>query len=226
MNEYFAGPFRDRTHAGQVLSNHFLSYQGDPNLLVLGLTRGGMPVAFEVAAKLSCPLDMFLVRKLLAPGRPDRPIGAVASGGIRILNRDVMRELGVGLGTVEELARKEGVDLARREDQYRSGRPAQDVFGRTVILVDDGVTTGSTMRAAITALRQRNPAKLVVALPVAERSCCEALGREADEVICAGYPEPFFAVARWYRDFSPVMDRRIQEMLQYSAQEDLCVSPS
>ena len=183
MNEYFAGPFRDRTHAGQVLSNHLLSYQGDPNLLVLGLTRGGMPVAFEVAAKLSCPLDMFLVRKLLAPGRPDRPIGAVASGGIRILNRDVMREFGVGLGTVEELARKEGMDLARREDQYRSGRPA-------------------------------------------ERACGEALGREADEVICAGYPEPFFAVARWYRDFSPVMDRQIQEMLQHSAQEDLCVSPS
>lgn len=222
MRQPFAGPFLDRTHAGQVLSDHLFAYRRYPNLLILGLSRGGMPVAFEVATSLSAPLDMFLVRKLPAPGRPDRPIGAIASGGIRILNRETMRELGVGIAMAEEITAKERVDLARREMQYRDGRPAHDVRGKVVILVDDGMATGSTMRAAIAALRERTPEKLVVALPVAERSSCEALRKEADEVVCGGNPEPFFSVARWYRDFSPVMDRKIQEMLQQSSKEDLC----
>jgi putative phosphoribosyl transferase len=184
-----------------------------------------MPVAFEVAVALSAPLDMFLVRKLPAPGRPDRPIGAIASGGIRILNRDTMRELGIGIATAEAITEKERVELARRERHYRYGRPAQSAEGKLVILVDDGMATGSTMRAAIAALRERQPEKLVVALPVAERASCEGLRDEADEVICAQNPEPFFAVARWYRDFSPIMDRRIQEMLQQSVREELCSLP-
>jgi putative phosphoribosyl transferase len=225
MLEQFAGPFLNRTHAGQVLSNHLNAYQRYSNLLVLGLSRGGMPVAFEVASALSAPLDMFLVRKLPAPGRPDRPIGAIASGGIRILNRETMRELGVGIAMAEAISEREKVDLARREMQYRDGRAAHDVQGKIVILVDDGMATGSTMRAAIAALREGSPEKLVVALPVAERSCCESLRDEADEVVCGGSPEPFFAVARWYRDFSPVMDRQIFEMLQYSAREELCILP-
>jgi putative phosphoribosyl transferase len=225
MRQQFAGPFLDRTHAGQILSNHLIPYRGYSNLLVLGLSRGGMPVAFEVATALSAPLDMFLVRKLPAPGRPDRPIGAIASGGIRILNREVMRELGVGIAMAEAITARERIDLARRELQYRDGRPAHDVRGKVVVLVDDGMATGSTMRAAIAALRERSPEKLVVALPVAERSSCEALQKEADEVVCGGSPEPFIAVARWYRDFSPVMDRKIQEMLQQASREDLCMLP-
>lgn len=188
-------------------------------MLVLALPRGGVPVAFEVARWLDAPLDVFLVRKLGVPGHEELAMGAIATGGVRVVNEAIVRELGVGREAFEEVAARERVELERRERAYRGERNAPEVGGRTVILVDDGLATGSTMRAAAVALRRRGPGRLVVAAPVAAREACEELRAEADEVVCAETPEPFRGVGRWYEDFSQTTDEEVRELLSKARKE-------
>ena len=205
--------FRDRADAGRVLAGLLDGYRGTAGLLVLGLPRGGVPVAAEVAAALGAPLDVFLVRKLGVPGHEELAMGAIASGGVRVLNRDVVEGLGIPPAVVETVTAREGEELDRRERLYRSGRPAPDVAGRVVIVVDDGLATGSTMRAAVTALRLAGAGRVVVAVPVGAVSTCEDLRDDADEVVCARTPSPFRAVGEWYQDFAPTGDDQIRAAL-------------
>src|SRR3981189_2671847 len=180
--------FRDRREAGRQLSQHLAAYANRPDVLVLALPRGGVPVAFEVARALHAPLDVFLVRKLGLPGREELAMGAIASGGVRVLNEDVVRALRIPENVIDAVAATEQQELERRERLYRGDRPPPYVRGRTVILVDDGLATGAAMLAAIKALRKMQPARIVVAVPVASRDTCEALGSEADDVVCAVTP--------------------------------------
>jgi putative phosphoribosyl transferase len=182
--------------------------------LVLALPRGGVPVAYEVAKSLGAPLDVFLVRKLGLPGHEELAMGAIATGGARVLNYEVVRGLDIPSRMIDEVAAREQRELARRERAYRDDRPAPDVQGRTVILVDDGLATGSTMRAAVVALRQQHPARIVIAVPAAASSVCAELGAEVDEIVCAVTPEPFYAVGLWYADFSPTSDDEVRDLLQ------------
>ena len=205
--------FRDRTHAGQVLAKELQGYAGRPDVLVLGLPRGGVPVAYEVARALGAPLDVFIVRKLGAPGQPELAIGAVASGGVRVLNPEVVRVLGITQKDIDELTTRELQEVEHRERLYRGDRPPVAVAGRTVILVDDGLATGSTMRAAAVALRRAGPAKIITAVPVAARATCEVLAAEVDEVVCAATPEPFYAVGQWYEQFTQTSDDEVRELL-------------
>lgn len=205
--------FRDRREAGRQLAEQLAGYVGRPGALVLALPRGGVPVAYEVARALRIPRDVFLVRKLGAPGSEELAMGAVASGGVRVLNQQVVRQLGVPEYAIDAIAAKELQELARRERLYRGGRPPPEIRGRTVILVDDGLATGATMRAAITALRQLQPAQIVVAVPTAAAETCEALRREADDVVCGMTPEPFFAVGQWYDDFTQTSDEEVRDLL-------------
>jgi putative phosphoribosyl transferase len=198
--------FEDRRQAGRVLAAALSKYAGCEDVVVLALPRGGVPVAFEVARQLGAPLDVFVVRKLGVPGHEELAMGALASGGIRVLNEDVIAGLGIEECVIESVTAAEGRELARREQAYRGGRPPLDIAHRAVILVDDGLATGSTMRAAVAGLRQRKPARLVVAVPVAASSSCEILAREVDELVCAVRPERFFAVGAWYEDFSQTTD--------------------
>lgn len=207
-------PFRDRVQAGQLLSRKLKHYADGADVIVLALPRGGVPVAREVARVLHAPLDVFLVRKLGTPGQEELAMGAIASGGIRVLNDEVVDMLGVPPEVIESVTAKELRELARRERLYREGRPALDVAGRTVVLVDDGLATGSTMRAAVAALRQAEPKRIVVAVPVAAASTCRDLRGEADEVICLHMPEPFYSVGFWYEDFSQMSDEDIREVLE------------
>src|SRR3954467_14388492 len=188
------GPFRDRHEAGRQLAEKLAPYANRPDVLVLALPRGGVPVAYEVARALGAPLDVFVVRKLGVPGYEELAMGAVATGGVRVLNDQIVNRLGIPQHIIDAVATREQQELARRERLYRGGRPPPDVRGRTVILVDDGLATGATMRAAVMALRQLRPARLVVAVPTAAPETCEALRAEVDEVICAITPEPFYAV--------------------------------
>ena len=206
-------PFRNRTEAGRELARHLMSYAGRPDVLVLALPRGGVPVAYEVAAALDAPLDVFLVRKLGVPGYEELAMGAIASGGVRVLNQDVIRSLHVSPQTIERVTASEQQELARREHLYRGDREAPSPSGRTIILIDDGLATGSTMRAAAEAIRQRRPLRLVVAVPVAARETCAELGGEVEEVVCALTPEPFHAVGLWYVDFSQTTDDEVRELL-------------
>jgi putative phosphoribosyl transferase len=206
--------FRDRSEAGRVLARLLKPYADQPGLIVLALPRGGVPVAFEVARALHAPLDVFVVRKLGVPGHEEYAMGAIASGGVRVLNDDVVDYLGIHEDAVEDVARAEQAELQRRERLYRGDRPAPPVEGRTVILVDDGLATGSTMRAAVRALRLQSPARLVVAVPVAAEDTCVALRSEADEVVCARTPEPFRAVGLWYDDFSQTGDDEVRDLLE------------
>ncbi len=210
--------FRDRSHAGRILAGKLSKYKQRPDVLVLGLPRGGIPVAFEVAQELNAPLDVFLVRKLGLPGHEELAMGAIASGGVRVLNPDVVNLFRVPLDVIDHVADKEQEELNRRERAYRQGRPPPRIEGRTVIVVDDGLATGSTMRAAVAALRQKDPARIVVAVPVAAPSTCEEFRDEVDEVICAETPEPFHAVGLWYEDFSQTTDAEIRELLDRAAQ--------
>jgi predicted phosphoribosyltransferase len=207
--------FRDRTHAGQELAGKLLRHAGQPNVLVLGLPRGGVPVAAEVARALGAPLDVFVVRKLGVPGQPEFAMGALASGGVRVLDLDVVRELAIPDAVIESITAVESEELRRRERAYRGTRPAPRVAGRTVILVDDGLATGSTMRAAVEALRQQNPARIVVAVPVGAPETCASFAGVADEVVCARAPEPFRAVGVWYDDFSQTTDDEVREALEH-----------
>jgi predicted phosphoribosyltransferase len=210
-------PFRDRRDAGRVLAERLAGYGGRPGVLVLALPRGGVPVAFEVARALAAPLDVFLVRKLGVPGREELAMGAIASGGVRHLNEPVLHALRIDPGTIEAVTASAREELARRERAYRGDRPAIDVRGRTVILVDDGLATGSSMRAAVLALRQAGPAEVVIAVPVAAASTCAEFRDLVDRVICARTPEPLRAVGNWYDDFSQTSDDEVRTLLERAA---------
>jgi predicted phosphoribosyltransferase len=205
--------FSDRFDAGRRLAAELLDYADRPDVLVLALPRGGVPVAFEVARALHAPLDVFLVRKLGVPGHRELAMGAIASGGVRVLNEDVVRGLGVPDEVLDAVAARERTELERREWAYRDGRPPPAVRGRTVILVDDGLATGSTMRAAVRALRAQGPARIVVAVPVGAPETCAEFQDEADEAVCARTPDPFYAVGLWYSDFTQTTDEEVRDLL-------------
>src|SRR5712692_6674454 len=213
-------PFRDRRAAGRQLATRLRAYASRPDVLVLGLPRGGVPVAYEVAQALGVPLDVFIVRKLGVPGFEELAVGAIASGGVRVLNEDVLRALPNAGEIVEAVTARETAELERREQSYRNGRPAPELRGRTAILVDDGLATGATMRAAVKALRQRGAAKIVVAVPVGPLDTCREFEDEADEVICASAPEFFQAVGQYYEDFSQTSDEEVRELLARAAQKN------
>jgi putative phosphoribosyl transferase len=210
--------FQDRTEAGQELAKHLAPYADRHDVLVLALPRGGVPVAYEVARALHAPLDVFLVRKLGVPGHEELAMGAIASGGVRVVNRDVIGALGIPETIVDMVAERAEEELRRRERLYRDDRPAPEVRGRTVILVDDGLATGSTMRAAVAALRRQEPAHVIVAVPVGAAETCAELSDEA-EVVCARTPEPFLAVGLWYDDFTQTSDDEVRELLERAAHD-------
>lgn len=205
--------FRDRKYAGRALARRLATLAGRSDVTVLALPRGGTPVAYEVAKALHAPLDVLVVRKLGVPWNPEFAMGAIASGGERLIDDMLVRELGISTRDVEEVASNEAYELERRERVYRGGRPAPDLRGRTVILVDDGLATGSTMRVAVRAARRQSPARIVVAAPVAAPEACELLRGEADEVVCAEMPDPFLGVGRWYLDFSQTSDQEVCRLL-------------
>lgn len=205
--------FQNRRDAGKYLATKLAKYADRRDVIVLALPRGGVPVAFEVAQALHAPLDVFLVRKLGVPGHEELAMGAIASGGGYVLNNEVVQGLRIPSRVIEMVAAQERRELDRRERRYRAGRPAQNVRGRIVILVDDGLATGSTMRAAIAALRQHEPEQIVVAVPVGAPETCAEFQNEADEAICAVTPEPFYAVGAWYKDFSQTTDEEVQLLL-------------
>jgi putative phosphoribosyl transferase len=211
--------FSNRTEAGRLLAEKLANYADRTGVIVLGLPRGGVPVAYEVAKRLGVPLDVFIVRKLGVPGFEELAVGAIASGGVRVLNEDVMRALPNADETIESVTAKETVELERREQSYRDGRPAPELRDRIVILVDDGLATGATMRAAVKALRQRGAAKIVVAVPVGPPDTCRELEEQADETICLWTPEFFQAVGQYYEDFSQTSDEDVRELLSRAAQD-------
>jgi predicted phosphoribosyltransferase len=205
--------FRDRIDAGRQLAARLTPYADRDDVLVLALPRGGVPVGHEVSEALAAPLDVFLVRKLGVPGQEELAMGAIASGGVRVLNESVVNLLNLSEDDIAPVASAERRELDRRERDYRSGLPPLNVRGKTVILVDDGLATGSTMRAAVAALKRMEPARVVVAVPVGAHETCEELENEADEVICAREPEPFHAVGIWYEDFAQTTDEEVRELL-------------
>src|SRR5262245_6968677 len=205
--------FIDRADGGRQLAGLLAAYKGRSDVIVMGLPRGGVPVAYEVARELRVPLDVFLVRKLGVPGHPELAMGAIAEGGVEVLSDDLINELGVPQKMVQQVAVRERMELDRRDALYRGGRSLPDVRGRIVILVDDGLATGSTMQAAVTALRRLEPARIVVAAPVGARETCERLGRIADEVRCLIAPDLFQAVGLWYQEFSQTTDDEVRRLL-------------
>lgn len=208
---HFNLPYADRVEAGRLLAGELQDYRGAPGLVVLGLPRGGVPVAHEVAQALAAPLDVFIVRKLGYPGHPEYAMGAIASGGVRVMN--LLPGVQVPPQAIERAVAAEQVELQRREVLYRGGRPPLDVRGRTVVVVDDGLATGSTMQAAVQALRQHAPRHLCIAVPVGARDSCAALRPLADRLVCPAQPEPFQAVGLWYRDFSQTGDDEVRRLL-------------
>jgi putative phosphoribosyl transferase len=213
-------PFADRREAGKELAGKLSAYRGRQDVVVLALPRGGVPVAFEIAEALDAPLDIFVVRKLGMPGHPEFAMGAIASGGVRVLSEDVIRSWSIPDSEIEAVARQELAELQRREREYREGRPLTDLHGKAAILVDDGLATGSTMRAAVQAVRVHTPARVVVAVPVGAPSTCEEFSDITDETVCARTPEPFSAVGLWYRDFSQTTDVEVRALLQEHAQRN------
>ena len=209
--------FRDRTDAGKWLAESLAGYADRPDVLVLALPRGGVPVAFEVAEMLDAPLDIFLVRKLGVPGHEELAMGAIATGGVRVVNDSVVNYLRIPGEVIDAVAADEQRELERRERAYRDNRPAPDVRGRTVILVDDGLATGSTMRAAAAALRKQGPARIVVAVPVSSPETCDEFRSEVDDIVCAATPRPFRGVGQWYDDFSQTTDEEVRELLARAA---------
>ena len=210
--------FRDRRDAGRRLADRLREYAGRSDVIVLGLPRGGIPVAYEVARALRAPLDIFVIRKLGVPWHPELAMGAIASGGIRVLDEYTVRAAGISERDVARVIAAEQEELERRERQYRGARPFPPLAGRTVILVDDGLATGSSMRAAVKAVQGESPARIVVAVPVAPAETCDALGQLADVVVCAMTPEPFQAVGLWYDDFSQTTDAEVRDLLAKAAE--------
>jgi putative phosphoribosyl transferase len=211
--------FPNRAEAGRLLAEKLVNYAGRNDAIVLGLPRGGVPVAFEVAQRLGAPLDVFIVRKLGVPGFEELAAGAIASGGVRVLNEDVTRAIPHADEMIEAVTVRETVELERREQIYREGRPSPELRDRVVILVDDGLATGATMRAAVKALRQRGVAKIVVAVPVGPPDTCREIEQEADETICLSTPAFFQAVGQYYEDFSQTSDEDVRELLSQVAQD-------
>jgi len=206
--------FRDRTDAGKYLATKLLSYKDRPDVLVLALPRGGVPVAFEVAQALHVPLDIFLVRKLGVPGHEELAMGAISTGGVRVLNEDTVDYLRIPDHIIDAIAAEELKELERRELAYRGNHPEPDVKGKTVILIDDGLATGSTIRAAAQALRLQQPTRIVVAVPVSAPQTCDEYRIGVDEIICAVTPEPFLGVGQWYLDFSQTTDEEVRDLLE------------
>jgi putative phosphoribosyl transferase len=209
--------FRDRREAGRELARRLHKYAGRQDLLVLGIPRGGVLVAFEVASALKAPLDIFVSRKLGVPGQEELAFGAVASGGTSILDEEIVSAVGISEAEIERIAARETQELLRREQVFRAGRPPLDVEGKTVVLVDDGIATGASIRVAIAALRQRRTAEIVVAAPVVPLSTYERLRKEADDVICVHTPKSFYAIGEFYDDFSQVTDEEVIELLRQTA---------
>jgi putative phosphoribosyl transferase len=205
--------FRDRREAGLALAARLHHYAGRPDVVVLGLARGGVPVAHEVARRLAATLDVFTVRKLGVPGQEELAMGAIASGGVLVVNEQVVRGLGIPAAVLEQVALDEQHELERRERVYRGGREPQSLRNRVVIVVDDGLATGASMRAAIAAVRQKEPARIVAAAPIASGQTCAELQAEADEVVCPVTPDPFYGVGSWYRDFTQTTDAEVRALL-------------
>jgi predicted phosphoribosyltransferase len=210
--------FMDRFDAGRQLAGRLRRFAGRDDVVVLALPRGGVPVGYEVARALGAPLDVFLVRKLGVPGHEELAMGAIASGGVRVVNDEVVRKLNIPPDVLDEAAERERRELERRERAYRDDRPLPEVRGRIVLLVDDGLATGSSMRAAVAALRHLEPGWVVVAVPVGSPDVCAEMSGVADEAICAREPEPFFAVGSWYEDFSQTTDEEVRDLLEAAAQ--------
>lgn len=211
--------FQDRSDAGKLLAKKLLHHVNDPSLVVLALPRGGVPVAFEIVQELNAPLDVFVVRKLGVPGYEELAMGAIASGGVRILNEEVIQRLNIPASAVEAVTREEEQELLRCEFAFRGGREPIDVAGRTVILVDDGLATGATMRVAVRALRRKKPAYLAAAVPIGSKDTCDQFRSEVDELICGDNPEPFFAVGTWYANFLATTDEEVRRLLNHAAHE-------
>jgi predicted phosphoribosyltransferase len=208
------------------LAAQLTEYAGRADVLVLALPRGGVPVAYEVARALAAPLDVFVVRKLGVPGHEELAMGAIASGGVRVINPWVVRQLAISSQEIERVAAAELEELRRRERAYRGERPFPEVHGRRVILIDDGLATGSTMRAAAAALRPRGPAELVVAVPVAAEETCDEFRKDVDRIVCAMTPEPFLAVGMWYEDFEQTSDDEVRELLERAGDSRKSKNPS
>ncbi len=206
-------PFRDRVEAGELLAGMLADYRDRDDVVVLALPRGGVPVAREVARALGVPFDVYVVRKLGVPGHEELAMGAIATGGVRQINRDVVDALGIPGNVIDAVAEREQRELERREQTYRGNRGPLLLAGKIVILVDDGLATGSTMRAAVMAARQQQPARVIVAVPVGAPSTCADLATDADDVVCVRTPDPFVAVGLWYRDFTPTSDHEVRALL-------------
>ncbi len=209
--------FQDRAEAGRELASRLQQFAHRRDVLVLALPRGGVPVGYEVARALNAPLDVFVVRKLGVPWQPELAMGAIASGGTLVLNQEVVHGIGLPAGEIEQVAQREQKELEARERRYRGDRPPMEVEGKTIILVDDGLATGSSMRAAARALRDRGPERIVIAIPVAAAVTCDGLRAEGNEVVCVATPEPFLAVGQWYREFSQTTDAEVHELLERAA---------
>ena len=210
--------FRDRMEAGQLLATQLHEYERRADAIVLALPRGGVPVGYAIATKLGLPLDVFVVRKLGVPGQPELAMGAIASGGVRVLNEDVLRAMPFAAATIAEITAEETREVERRERDYRDGRPAPEMEGRVVILVDDGLATGATMLAAIAALRQKNPAKIVVAVPVCPPETLQEIERAADETMILFAPDWFRGVGQFYEDFAQLSDETVRDLLARAAE--------
>lgn len=206
--------FKDRRDAGRKLAQKLKDYAGRKDVIVLALPRGGVPVAYEVSKALNVLMDIFIVRKLGWPGHEEMAIGAIASGGVRVLNQDIVQYLNIPEALIDAVAQRELRELERREHAYRGDRPPLDVKDRTVIIVDDGLATGASMRAAVAGVSAHHPARIVIAVPTAAPETCESLKDEVDEVICATTPEPFYGVSRWYENFSQTTDEEVRTLLQ------------
>jgi predicted phosphoribosyltransferase len=211
--------FDDRVDAGQRLAEKLEQYAGHKDVIVLALPRGGVPVAYEVAKYLGAPLDVFLVRKLGVPGHEEYAMGAIAMGGVEIINQDIVRQLDISREAIDNVAQREQEEMRRRDQVYRQGLPFPDLTGKTVIIVDDGLATGATMRAAATAVFEHNPAKVIIAVPTGSPEVCQAFEALADEVVCLSTPDPFRAVGAWYRDFSQTTDEEVRELMQQANAE-------